>query len=575
MKKMGKFAKLFSAALLAAAAVFAGNLRGAESEFKTVAAVSFAGYNALYDSVEKIADLAGYKDTVAAFEMMIAQIEGLDKAKPFGAVVLTDGKEFIPFAFLPVADLDELQFPGIDDVKEDYNAETGIFTLDKEKDLKVLLFERDGWLFVTGEKMKEKIPAGDPLALLGGLDKEYLLGSCVYAENVPANLLDTLMSQLRQKLASLDEANAASFDALPEIADYLLESVRTISGGLAIDPATGDTRFVSECQLKDGSPMQEILKKNVNRTTKWSDFCVKENSVFAFVGSEFVNEKQLELVRKQQAAQLENLDKTLSTVIEDENQKTEIKKILDKFGEVQNATLERTRFDYASSLTSDGLLMFGADIGGGKSLIEALNLLKDYVSAHADKDVLELFKNTKINESTFAGYSVSTFVPTDEIQSAFAEFLPQLAEKSFAILLGVKDDAVILLAGIDKKRISDTFKKLAEAERTEKPLENPVVFFSLPQVGVLLDTIVPKESRGPLIETLMSGPKEAVVEVEQTVTADRTSAVLRINGAVYALIGDSVRSSLSVVKTENAEDEGLFDDKESAEEPEEKTAEEK
>lgn len=569
MRRMGKVFMVFGVALLVAAAAFVGNLRAEEPELKKVAVFSFAGYDALHNSAEKIADLAGYKDSLAAFEMMIAQIEGLDKSKPFGAVVMTDGEELIPFAFLPIADLDELQFPGIDDVKENYDAETGLFTVDRGENLKVLLIERDGWLFVANEKIKDKIPEGDPLALLDGMEEEYLFGGCIYAENVPEELVDTFMSFLRQNMASLDEANAASFEVLPEIVDYLLESVRTFSGGLAIDPATGDTHFISEWRFKDGSPMQEMLKKNVNRTTKWSDFCLKEKSVFTFVCSEIADEKQLELVRKQQAAQLENLDKTLSTVIEDENQKTEIKKVLDKFGEVQNAMLERTRFDYACSLTNDGLLMFGADISGGESLIEALNLLKDYIVAHADEDVLELFKNTKINESTFAGYSVSTFVPTDEIQSAFAEFLPQLAEKSFAVLLGVKDDAVILLAGIDKKRISDTFKKLAKAERTEKPLENPIAFFSLPQVGVLLDTILPKDSRGPLIETLKSGPKDAVVEVEQTVTADRTSAVLRINGAVYALIGDAVRDALSVVKTENADDGDLFDDKEPAEEPEE------
>lgn len=567
--RLGKITKVFCVFCLGVVVAFFGIVRAAEPEYKTVAAVSFAGYDALRDSVVKIADLAGYKDTVVTFEMMFAQIEGFDKTKPIGAVVLTDGKEFVPFAFLPVAKLDDLQFPGIDEFKEAYDAETGVLTLgdtEDEESKKVELLERDGWLFVTAVGMKDKIPNGDPVALLGGLEKEYLAGGTLNAENISASLVDTLMALLRQKLASLGDETAEALDSLPAAFDYLLESIRTMSGGLAIDLAAGDTRFVCDYTVKAGSPMQKMLEMNVSRTTRWSDFCQREGSVFAFRTSEISGDTEKELALKQTDTSMANVIDRLPEMLDDEDSAAEMKAVLEKLTDVQKKTIERGRADYAASLTNDGLLMFGGDIGGGESLIEAFALLKDYIAKRADEDTLALFKNTIINnEEKASGYTVSTFLLSEETQEAFAQIAPQLAEKSLAVLLGVKEDAVILLAGLDKKRISDTFLKLAAAERSEAPLEGEDGLFSLPQVGALLETIVPEDSAGSMADvfaTLKNGPADAICLCESEITKESASATMTIRGPVYALIGETVRATMAASESgdDSTDDGDLFEE---------------
>ena len=116
---------------------------------------------------------------------MLGGIDGIDKSQPAGFVLLTDGNDLIPFAFLPVADFDELTCPGIEVLKEELNYDKESKTIglsgnsDHQSDTDTgnfRLIEADGWLFVTPIKFES---SGRPNRSIRveGLDSSTLGGS--------------------------------------------------------------------------------------------------------------------------------------------------------------------------------------------------------------------------------------------------------------------------------------------------------------------------------------------------------------------------------------------------------------
>ena len=75
---------------------------------KPVVVVSVAGYDAVRGHLDAIGKLSGKPQMVGGFENMLAMmtngkaLAGVDKTKPWGLLVQTDGKTFPIFAFVPV-----------------------------------------------------------------------------------------------------------------------------------------------------------------------------------------------------------------------------------------------------------------------------------------------------------------------------------------------------------------------------------------------------------------------------------------------------------------------------------------
>lgn len=578
--KIAKLLSTFFTLAVLVTFVLPNAVRSAEPEMKTVAVVSAAGYDDFVASVGKLANLAGYKEMFDAM-LMFAQIEGIDKTKPIGAVLLTDGTEFFPFGFLPVADVSALDFPGIGELKEFYDESSQTFVLPNSQDndqddsqddsvnAKVKLTERDGWLFITPEGKENLLPAGDPTALLDGLDQEYLIGSKIYAENIPVALIDTLLAPLRQQLADISSDSLASVDNSMKILFSALESVETVSGGLTVDSTSGDLSLRSNVEMKTGTMWYQALEQNRNPQTLWSDIYLPNDSVFTFCNSQIVIPEQKELLTQQYNSLFDEMISVLEGVMEgaDEDEKNieTVRTVLDKIHKFVDASIASGRTDCAYALRNDLLFMFGTTIAGGENLIDILDLASESFSQIKDEQITALLKSFKINMSEFSGYKVSTFVLSDEMAGVITQFDPDLAGKTFAVLLGVRSDAIILLAGADKKMVSDTFKQLASAERTERPVAQPMGQFSLKNFGVLLAHLLPNAETpiAEAIETLAAGSDQAIGFVRHDISDSSERAELTIKGEFFQLVGEVVRS---VMDTMNVDDDGtsddLFDDEE-------------
>lgn len=174
---------------------------------KPVIVLSLASYDELHSDIDFLGQASGNPDLVSGIDGLIAlgtQLQGLvglDKSRPLGAAVRTDGVQFQMLAFVPVKSASQLlgalaglvgQPEKIGDHTWRINSRVGA----------AFVREHNGWAFIAQlEEHLNDLPA-DPAALLAELPKHYDLAVRLYAQAIPAPLREMAIDQLTQKLAA-------------------------------------------------------------------------------------------------------------------------------------------------------------------------------------------------------------------------------------------------------------------------------------------------------------------------------------------------------------------------------------
>lgn len=536
----------------------------AADEMKPVALLSFAGYDAQIGAVDTLADLLGQKETFDTMLMMLGETEGFDKTRPAGGVILSDTKELFAFGFLPIADLNALECPGVEAFREKYDSNTGLLTIagDGDDAVCVKLTVRDGWCFVTAAGKESLLPEGDPSALLDELDQDALIAGKLYADRVPLELLDSLLAPIRQRMAGLDPAQSGSLENIVKMIVSLLESVETVSFALTVDSVSGDTALTVDSQVKPDTQLAALYGRMKNAQSRWSDFFLPNDSVFAVREMNFQTDEMIALAQENYRNSFARIIEALESEMEDEEQSERIKKIFDDFTAFAYASSALGHADMACSLTKDPIFILGGAIGGGDRLIAALDGLKEEFAASRGGALSDLFGRLKINGSDYAGYKVSTVTLSEEIAGQLAELDPDLAGLTGAVLLGVKDDALILIAGLDKKKVSEKFKTLADAPREPEPVDATVFEFSLKNVGVFLDNLLPNAEGvvALIINTLKDASAEAVITADNQFEQNQATGRFVIRGEFFKLIGQTLQKMQSTeVESDSDSGDDLFD----------------
>ncbi|MEO0530759.1 MAG: hypothetical protein AAF266_09330, partial [Planctomycetota bacterium] len=173
------------------------------SGLQTVAVAALAGYNPLLEDVDFIGELGGRPATADMVEGMLAfftggrGLEGLDKSRPLGVVLQTDGASFTPLACLPVADLTPMLELAENFGFEPIDAGNGVYELELPE--QVIYFQQVGeWTFVAQNAAALDQAPADPGQMLKKLVEQYDLGITLMAQNVPDMYRQIALEQLRQ-----------------------------------------------------------------------------------------------------------------------------------------------------------------------------------------------------------------------------------------------------------------------------------------------------------------------------------------------------------------------------------------
>jgi hypothetical protein len=223
------------------------------AELKLVAAIASTNYDNLLSDINFVGSLIGQPNISQMVEAQLAQktggkgVAGLDKSKPWGLILQTNGQEFLPVVCLPVTNSAEvLASVGAAVGAEVTEGEGGLKQLALSPEQKLLVKEAGGWLFLSRNPASlARVPA-DPQAAFTKLLAKYDLAAQAAVQNVPimyrSMAMLTMQAAMQQQLVRQpgenDEDYAARKKAMQAQMQQTVQQVQeldTLTLGLAID----------------------------------------------------------------------------------------------------------------------------------------------------------------------------------------------------------------------------------------------------------------------------------------------------------------------------------------------------
>lgn len=272
---------LAAALLLGSLSLWAAPAQGAK-ELKPVAVLSLSGYDELLGDIEFVGKLSDNPDLAKGLEAMLKLftksqgLAGLDKARPWGAVVQTDGQRLtgLEYVFLPVTDLKKLlsvMEPFVGKAEEDEDHE-GVFKIEGKKKPLYVKEKQGGWAFVAHKPETLDHTPADPLRVLRGLAEQYDAALRLHVANMPEKLRQEFIAKMEENAEKNFEQGPGEPDehyaVRKKVSEQMLASMTRVMGdldqvtvGLTLDHDVGKAFLeVSLTAVKGTESARQIAK---------------------------------------------------------------------------------------------------------------------------------------------------------------------------------------------------------------------------------------------------------------------------------------------------------------------------
>lgn len=386
------------------------------AELKPVLVVSFAGYAELKRDLEYLGTTSGNPEMANSLEGLLALftqgqgLAGLDQDRPWGAAAsLGDGAgQPSTLVFLPVSDLQKLFASLAAIAGEPEDKGDGVWEIKKEA-ASAFVKEKDGWAFLsqTAEGLGD-LPE-DPLALLGGLDKDYDLAVRLNIQNIPQAFRDMgadLLKQqvetgLRQAAEQADDENQAALQAQiarrqMEMLSKAINELDEITLGWSIDAEGKRVLLDLNMTALEGTDTAKQLATVANGASKFAGFLLPEGMLTAHMNSvaaEADIEQSLGMLTTLRTHVLEEIDEDED--LPNEESKDLVKGLIGDVFDVAEATLKNGRLNAGLAVVGEGPVTIAAGglVSDGEQLEKAA---KKFVELAKDEKDLEV--NLDVNE---------------------------------------------------------------------------------------------------------------------------------------------------------------------------------
>jgi hypothetical protein len=426
----------------------------AHAQSKPVLVVTAPSFDELLADVDFIGGLAGQQNAKGMVEGMIGGLtqgqglKGLDRSKPTGVVVNIDNGNFVPTILIPSNNAKDLtdtlsKFNVVPPATNDGNA------------LKVLLpngmevFVRDSNGYAVVTQTKDATLPADPVAALGGLNTTYDIGVRVFLQNVPAQMKQMAITQIRgvMQYAAKQQAEQGlgekNMDDQVKAIEKLFNEADQITLGWKLDLTAKNTYLDFTFTGVPGSSLDKDLQALADAKTNYSGFTTTNAAVTSNFAGKMSAENIAQTINSLEQAKA-NIEKSIDNDddLKDENTKKQVKTIANQVIDVLEKTIKSGKSD-GGVLVMTGPNMFQTAVGffvaDGAGLDAALRNLvtlaqKDpefsaHVTAKADQ---ETYKDIKFHQ-----FSVK--VPDENAQRLFGETLD--------VFVGTGKDSAYIAAG--------------------------------------------------------------------------------------------------------------------------------
>ncbi len=453
---------------------------------KPLVTVSVSGYDALLSDVKFIGNLANQPQLAAGLEGLLTMmtqgkgLAGVDKTKPWGALVQTDGQQFPMFVFIPVTDAKQL----VDLIAQTSGTSPtgpngGVYQIPTDGPA-LSLKEQGGWAFISNDPTALANLPADPAALLDGLDKKYDVAVRASVKNVPMMyrqmILGPLQMGLELGMQRMPNETDEQFAIRKKLAQNGIKQITTALNemdevllGWAVDQTTKSSYLDVEMTAIEGT---ETAKQFAAMGTANTDFGGFDLPGAALTGNwaGTLADSDVESAK----AYLATLRTTAMQNLRDQalpGDKLQLAEgLLGDLFDVVIKTIEAKKADagVAIMLEPDGVtLLIGGVLVEGAKLENALKQLV----AEIKKDEPQLGELVKLDAETHAGVRFHTAAVPVPDPKAVALFGPTLE-----VVVGINETSVYVAAG---RNAAETLKKVIDASKAAAGKQIPPARISI------------------------------------------------------------------------------------------------
>ena len=395
------------------------------AETKPVFVLSITDIDSLLSDIGYLTEVAGVGD-IGRMAAMMSQpyTQGLDKKKPLGVVVTTDGTQFTPLGFIPVKDLEAVLSMLPPQLGKPRELGGDVFQINGP--VPIFVRESDGWAFIgqTAESLQD-LPAA-PGAQLQGMDQEYDIALRVHVSNVPEVYRQMALMQIKMGLESQLRQQEGEDDLQFELRKKLLESqtkqmemalneIDQLTIGWKVDQSSKNTYLEVSATALEGTSAAKQVAMLTDIRSDFSGFLSPDAAfMFQFAGKLHADEIQQAVVMMETVRQSARREIEKEKGLPDAQARETARELVDGLFEVAKKTIQSGKFDGAVAVRLAPQRMtavLASYVADGNQLERSLKQLVDLA-----KDDPQ-FPGVKFNADEHAGvrfHTMSINVPEDE-----------------------------------------------------------------------------------------------------------------------------------------------------------------
>ncbi|MBA3482659.1 MAG: hypothetical protein H0T51_12670 [Pirellulales bacterium] len=365
--KLNRFLAACGFVVAVAAALPSAQAQSA-AEMKPLAEVVFSGYDELMKDVDFIGSLSGQPQASQMIDQTLQMftqnkgLAGLDKSKPIGVIVQTDGTMPAGAVCVPVTDLNAL----LDVVKgfgvTAADAGNGLQQLSTPQGQNLFVKDANGWALISmAPAMLESIPA-DPAAVLSKLAAEYDLAFRVHMQNMPESYrqqaIDAMSQGAQQGLSQNADESDEDFKVREEQVAAQLEQLKQFINeldqftfGLSVDGEQQRAFIDFAYTAIPGTKLAADVAANSSVTTNFAGF-IQPDAAATLTFASKMNaadasqlDQMIESLRTQAAKAVDDDDE-----LKKDEAKAQVKAGVNEFIDALKATLQAGTIDGGASL---------------------------------------------------------------------------------------------------------------------------------------------------------------------------------------------------------------------------------
>ena len=273
-----------------------------DGQLQTLAVIAGAKYEKLLADITFLGPYLGQPaagqmaDAIVAQYTMGKSATALDKTKPWGVIVQTDGMQFPAVVVLPISNLDEAIEVAKGYGAEVKDADNNTKELSLANKPPVYLKADNGVVFVSNSQSSLLHLPPNPLEILGEMLGEYDLSVSLAVKNIPPMYrqfaIGAMQAGMQQNMTQQPGESEDDFADRQKLAEgqvqqitQLINEVDTVKVGLAIDSAEKRTFFDFTYQFVGGSKLAKQMAAYAQPNSDFAGFFQPDAAATAIVST--------------------------------------------------------------------------------------------------------------------------------------------------------------------------------------------------------------------------------------------------------------------------------------------------